>query len=94
MNTVNMVFGRMLRAMLRGYQLLLSPLLPGTCRYHPTCSEYAVTAIGIHGPAHGLWLAFKRICRCHPWGGYGMDPVPLAKVCEHTSSQVSPTANR
>lgn len=61
---------------IRFYQLCISPMLPGACRYTPTCSQYAVEALKIHGPLKGTWLAVKRICRCHPWGGSGYDPVP------------------
>ncbi len=48
----------------------------GTCRFRPTCSQYAIEALEIHGAIKGSWLAIKRICRCHPWGGHGWDPVP------------------
>tara|TARA_B100000925_G_C21735381_1_gene356914 strand:- start:173 stop:394 length:222 start_codon:yes stop_codon:yes gene_type:complete len=58
------------------YQILISPLLGPRCRYHPTCSNYAVQAIEKHGAFKGSWLAFKRIISCHPWGGSGHDPVP------------------
>ena len=58
------------------YQILLSPLLGQSCRYHPTCSQYAVEAIQKYGPIKGIWLGIKRIARCHPWGGSGHDPVP------------------
>jgi len=58
------------------YQLVLSPILPNSCRYTPTCSHYMVAAIQKHGPIKGLWLGIKRISRCHPWGGHGHDPVP------------------
>lgn len=58
------------------YKYAISPLFPPACRYTPTCSEYAVEAIKKYGPFKGLWLAFKRISRCHPWGGHGYDPVP------------------
>ena len=58
------------------YQILLSPLLGQSCRYHPTCSQYAVEAIEKYGPIKGMWLGIKRIARCHPWGGSGHDPVP------------------
>ena len=58
------------------YQILLSPLLGQSCRYHPTCSQYAVEAIEKYGPVKGIWLGIKRIARCHPWGGSGHDPVP------------------
>ena len=58
------------------YQILISPLLGPHCRFTPTCSQYAVEAIEKHGPIKGIWLAVKRIARCHPWGGCGHDPVP------------------
>ncbi len=68
-----------LRLLIRGYQLLISPVLAGTCRYQPTCSAYALDALALHGPFKGSWLAAKRISRCHPFGGYGYDPVPETK---------------
>ncbi|MCR4852174.1 MAG: membrane protein insertion efficiency factor YidD [Prevotella sp.] len=58
------------------YQRVISPFTPPSCRFTPTCSEYARQAIIKHGPVKGLWLAVKRILRCHPWGGSGYDPVP------------------
>ena len=58
------------------YQILISPLLGPHCRFTPTCSQYAVEAIEKYGPIKGIWLAVKRIARCHPWGGCGHDPVP------------------
>ena len=58
------------------YQILLSPLLGQSCRYHPTCSQYTIEAIEKYGPINGIWLGSKRIARCHPWGGSGHDPVP------------------
>ncbi|MFZ9939613.1 MAG: membrane protein insertion efficiency factor YidD [Bacteroidia bacterium] len=58
------------------YQRLLSPLLPASCRYHPTCSAYGMEAIRRYGAFKGGWLTLKRIGRCHPWGGHGHDPVP------------------
>ena len=61
---------------IRFYQLSISPMLPKSCRFEPTCSAYAVKAIRRHGPVKGLWLAVRRILRCHPWGGSGYDPVP------------------
>ena len=63
-------------ALIRGYQRFISPLFPPCCRYTPTCSEYAVQALKKHGPVKGLYLAIRRILRCHPWGGSGYDPVP------------------
>lgn len=61
------------------YKYAISPLLPGSCRHYPTCSEYAVQAIKIHGPFKGFLLGAKRILRCHPWGTHGYDPVPPKK---------------
>lgn len=66
----------LLRWPIRGYQRLISPLKPPTCRYLPTCSQYALEALDQHGALKGSWLAGKRLCRCHPWGGSGYDPVP------------------
>jgi uncharacterized protein len=62
--------------LIRAYQLLLSPWLGNNCRFHPTCSGYAIEAVRTHGVLRGLWLASRRIGRCHPWGGQGHDPVP------------------
>jgi putative membrane protein insertion efficiency factor len=61
---------------IRAYQFTVRPLLAGSCRYAPSCSEYAVEAISRHGPWHGGWLGIKRILRCHPWSRGGFDPVP------------------
>ena len=61
---------------IRFYQLAISPHLGATCRFTPTCSQYAVEALRIHGPVRGLWLSVRRILRCNPWGGSGYDPVP------------------
>ena len=61
---------------IRAYQAALSPLLPASCRYTPSCSEYAHQAVEQHGTVRGLWLAVKRVGRCHPFGGRGHDPVP------------------
>ena len=62
--------------LIRGYQLLISPFLPPSCRFFPSCSDYARQAVASHGPLHGSWLALTRLLRCHPWGGLGYDPVP------------------
>ncbi|MDE5720905.1 MAG: membrane protein insertion efficiency factor YidD [Paramuribaculum sp.] len=58
------------------YRACISPMLPPSCRYTPTCSQYAIEALKKHGPLRGAILTFKRIMRCHPWGGSGYDPVP------------------
>lgn len=60
----------------RFYQQFISPLTPPSCRFTPTCSQYAIEAITKHGPIKGLWLAVRRVLRCHPGGGSGYDPVP------------------
>jgi len=66
----------LLQLPIRVYRWLISPLLGTNCRYHPSCSSYALEAIEKHGAARGSWLSFRRVCRCHPWGGDGYDPVP------------------
>ncbi|MDE5574218.1 MAG: membrane protein insertion efficiency factor YidD [Bacteroidales bacterium] len=66
----------LLRMLVRFYQLCISPLLPPSCRFTPTCSEYALQALRKYGPFKGFWLTVKRLSRCHPWGGSGYDPVP------------------
>jgi putative membrane protein insertion efficiency factor len=58
------------------YRLTLSPYFGQFCRFQPSCSAYALEALETHGGLHGGWLSFKRICRCHPFGGHGYDPVP------------------
>ncbi|MGR6088370.1 MAG: membrane protein insertion efficiency factor YidD [Arcticibacter sp.] len=63
-------------APIRVYRKFISPLLPPSCRYVPTCSEYGIQAITKHGPIKGGWLTAKRILSCNPWGGHGHDPVP------------------
>jgi uncharacterized protein len=65
-----------LQALIRGYQLVLAPFFPPSCRYLPSCSDYAVEAIGRHGAIVGVGLAVRRLARCHPWGSSGYDPVP------------------
>jgi hypothetical protein len=62
--------------LIRIYQLFISPLLGPKCRFTPTCSQYALEALKKYGPFKGFYLAFRRITKCHPWGGQGYDPVP------------------
>lgn len=70
------VFSKLFIALIRFYQLCISPLFPATCRFSPTCSAYGLEAIKKYGPFKGGWLALKRILSCHPWGKSGYDPVP------------------
>jgi putative membrane protein insertion efficiency factor len=67
---------RALIAVIRGYQRFISPGLPAACRFYPSCSAYAATAIERHGPLRGIWLAARRLSRCHPFHPGGIDPVP------------------
>jgi putative membrane protein insertion efficiency factor len=67
---------KLLLFVIRAYQLVASPILGGACRFHPSCSAYAREAIELHGAARGSWLALRRIARCHPFGGHGVDAVP------------------
>lgn len=68
---------------IRAYQAGLSPLFPASCRYTPSCSEFARIAVERHGAARGAWLAVRRVARCHPFGGHGSDPVPEAEGAVH-----------
>jgi len=70
------LLGWLMVLLIRGYQLMISPILPSACRYTPTCSQYGLEAIKKHGPFKGGYLTARRILRCHPWGGQGHDPVP------------------
>jgi putative membrane protein insertion efficiency factor len=67
-----------MRGLIQLYRWFISPLLGPRCRHMPSCSEYAMEAIELHGPWKGGWLAASRISRCHPWGSHGFDPVPRA----------------
>ena len=66
--------------LIRGYQLIISPLLGSNCRFMPTCSEYAMESLRSHGLIKGSYLTIKRIGKCHPWGSHGYDPIPTKKV--------------
>lgn len=80
------LFSAILIAPIRAYQLFLSPFLPPSCRFTPTCSHYGIEAIRVHGPIKGSWLTIRRLARCHPirWlgGSSGYDPVPPRKTPE------------
>ena len=78
------MFRRGLIRAIRFYQRAVSPLMGPSCRFTPTCSEFAVGAIGRYGALSGGWLAFRRILRCHPFGGQGYDPVPEVTVSAAT----------
>ena len=69
------------------YRWFISPILPVTCRYQPTCSAYAIDAIKSHGPLQGTALAVKRIASCHPWGGHGFHPVPDTVVSDENDKK-------
>lgn len=71
---------QLLILLIRFYQKFLSPLCPGVCRYRPTCSEYFIQALQIHGIFKGSLLGIRRLLRCHPWGGSGYDPVPPKRI--------------
>lgn len=76
MNSIKKIIAAPFILLIKIYQWVISPLLPQSCRYTPTCSSYAIEAIKEWGVIKGLWLALKRISSCHPWGGSGHDPVP------------------
>ena len=64
---------------IRGYRGFISPLLPPSCRFYPSCSAYALEAVQVHGALRGSWLAVRRLSRCHPFHAGGLDPVPPAR---------------
>ena len=71
---------KLLILLVRFYQYVISPILPASCRYTPTCSVYMIEALQTHGVFKGLYLGIKRILSCNPWGGHGHDPVPPKKL--------------
>lgn len=73
--------------LLKAYRLVISPLYGNVCRYYPSCSAYALTAVQQHGAARGSWLAARRLLRCHPWARGGYDPVPGTERHDHDTEQ-------
>jgi putative membrane protein insertion efficiency factor len=71
-----LLLGYIFLAIIKFYQMAISPMLSPSCRYTPTCSQYGNDAVKKYGAGKGAWLTFKRMLRCHPWGGHGYDPVP------------------
>jgi hypothetical protein len=86
---------RILLQLLAFYRYWISPaihaLFPSGCRYHPTCSQYASEAIGMHGALRGSWMALRRLLRCHPFAKGGFDPVPLPHACDAVGDEATPT---
>ena len=78
-NKMQTIFKYVLIIPIKGYRLILSPILGPSCRFQPTCSSYALEALEKHGLIRGTWLTLKRLAKCHPWGDYGIDPVPEKK---------------
>lgn len=70
----------LLIGLIRGYRVFISPLFLPSCRFQPTCSQYAIEALDRHGVLKGSWLATRRICRCHPFNPGGYDPVPDREI--------------
>lgn len=84
---------RLLIGVLRAYQYLVSPFMPPSCRFYPSCSHYAVEAVERHGAIKGSWLTAWRLLRCNPWGGCGYDPVPDKREASRTiETSAWPTA--
>ncbi len=78
---------RILTFLIKAYQWLVSPILGSNCRFHPSCSQYALQALDTHGPLRGSYLALRRIGRCHPWHEGGYDPVPPSPSHPTTESK-------
>jgi len=76
MNWISNKIAYLFILLIRFYQIAISPWLPSTCRYTPTCSQYGLEAYKKYGAFKGTWLTVKRIFSCHPWGGHGYNPVP------------------
>jgi putative membrane protein insertion efficiency factor len=80
--------------LIRIYQRIISPLLPSSCRYTPTCSAYGVEALRKHGALRGGWLTIKRVVSCNPWGGSGYDPVPEYPFKKHKKHKKNEKSNK
>jgi putative membrane protein insertion efficiency factor len=80
MEIIKRIFSFPIVVLVKIYQWIISPILPQSCRYTPTCSNYMLEALKVHGPLKGTYLGLKRISSCHPWGGSGHDPVPKKKI--------------
>lgn len=76
-------------SLIKLYQKTISPFLPGSCRFYPSCSEYGIEALGEHGFFKGIYLSVKRILRCNPFCNWGYDPVPHKNSCSHNLKTVN-----
>ena len=83
---------RILLWLIRGYQLILSPVIGANCRHEPTCSRYSFQAIERFGAIKGVWLTLKRVGKCHPWGTWGYDPVPDKH--DHTEKEIHESSHK
>jgi putative membrane protein insertion efficiency factor len=90
--TVKRVTAAPLIGLLLFYQRFISPMTPPTCRYYPSCSTYAITALRRFGPIKGTWLAAKRLARCHPWAAGGVDHVPAKNLTAADSPAADPAS--
>ncbi|MFL6088836.1 MAG: membrane protein insertion efficiency factor YidD [Aeromicrobium sp.] len=82
----------LLIGLLRAYRFAISPLYGQVCRYHPTCSAYALEAVEVHGAARGSWLAARRVLRCHPWSAGGVDHVPAVISTDSSNRRTNMSA--
>lgn len=89
-----MMLRRIATVPIRFYQYVISPWLGPNCRFQPTCSAYAIEALGRHGVLRGSWLALRRLSRCHPLGGHGYDPVPETRKSAATTAPSSHLSRR